>query len=116
MPVTLRKRKTPPPQPERATKKKGGPKAAVSKAKDAVKEKLSNKPKPKETAPAVPATAASPTPATGPSVGDVITLAGFGGEVETNDGKKTTLEELVKESKNGVVLFTYPKASTPGCQ
>ncbi|KAH6652928.1 thioredoxin-like protein, partial [Truncatella angustata] len=31
------------------------------------------------------------------------------------DGKKTTLKELVDESKSGVVLFTYPKASTPGC-
>ncbi|EEY14508.1 peroxiredoxin DOT5 [Verticillium alfalfae VaMs.102] len=40
---------------------------------------------------------------------------GFGGEIETNDGKKTTLKALVDESKAGVVLFTYPKASTPGC-
>ncbi|EME44348.1 hypothetical protein DOTSEDRAFT_71998 [Dothistroma septosporum NZE10] len=50
-----------------------------------------------------------------PKVGDSITLDGFGGEIETNDGEKTTLAKLVSESKSGVVLFTYPKASTPGC-
>lgn len=49
-------------------------------------------------------------------VGDVVDLDGFGGEIETNDGDKTTLKALVDESKSGVVLFTYPKASTPGCK
>ncbi|KAF4975524.1 hypothetical protein FZEAL_7710 [Fusarium zealandicum] len=48
-------------------------------------------------------------------VGDVVDLGDFGGEIETNDGDKTTLKKLVDESKAGVVLFTYPKASTPGC-
>ena len=51
-----------------------------------------------------------------PSVGDTITLDGFGGEVETNDEEKVTLSKLVDDSKSGVVLFTYPKASTPGCE
>ena len=50
------------------------------------------------------------------SIGENITLEGFGGEIETNDGEKTTLKKLVEESKGGVVLFTYPKASTPGCK
>ncbi|KAL4896326.1 thioredoxin-like protein [Aspergillus ambiguus] len=50
-----------------------------------------------------------------PKVGDTISLDGFGGEIETNDGTKTTLKTLVEESKSGVVLFTYPRASTPGC-
>ena len=50
-----------------------------------------------------------------PKVGDKIDLESFGGEIETNDGVKTTLAKLVGESKSGVVLFTYPKASTPGC-
>ncbi|MCJ1473059.1 hypothetical protein MMC13_001708 [Lambiella insularis] len=48
------------------------------------------------------------------SVGSSITLDGFGGEIETNDGEKTSLKKLVEESQGGVVLFTYPKASTPG--
>lgn len=48
-------------------------------------------------------------------VGDVIDLEGFGGEIESNDGEKTTLKSLVDASGSGVVLFTYPKASTPGC-
>lgn len=51
-----------------------------------------------------------------PNVGDTIALDGFGGEIETNDGTKTNLKELVATSKSGVVLFTYPKASTPGCK
>ncbi|KAL8727394.1 MAG: hypothetical protein Q9166_006066 [cf. Caloplaca sp. 2 TL-2023] len=50
-----------------------------------------------------------------PVVGDSINLKGFGGEIETQDGEKTNLKKLVDQSKNGVVLFTYPKASTPGC-
>lgn len=49
-------------------------------------------------------------------VGDVINLEGFGGEIVTNDGTSTSLKKLVDESKAGVVLFTYPKASTPGCK
>ncbi|RHZ56774.1 thioredoxin peroxidase DOT5 [Aspergillus thermomutatus] len=50
-----------------------------------------------------------------PTVGDTIDLDGFGGEVELNDGMKTTLKHLVETSKSGIVLFTYPRASTPGC-
>lgn len=50
------------------------------------------------------------------AVGDTVTINGFGGEVETHDGEKVTLKKLVDESKSGVVLFTYPKASTPGCR
>ncbi|KAK5708908.1 thioredoxin peroxidase dot5 [Elasticomyces elasticus] len=50
-----------------------------------------------------------------PTAGQSITLEGFGGEVETSEGEKTTLAKLVRECKAGVVLFTYPKASTPSC-
>jgi peroxiredoxin Q/BCP len=49
------------------------------------------------------------------TVGDYITLADFGGEIETQDGEKTSLQKLVEKSEKGVVLFTYPRASTPGC-
>ncbi len=51
-----------------------------------------------------------------PTVGDVIALEGFGGEIKTHEGNVTTLKALVDESNGGVVLFTYPKASTPGCK
>lgn len=51
-----------------------------------------------------------------PSVGDTIALGSFGGEIETHNGEKVTLAKLVEDSKAGVVLFTYPKASTPGCK
>ena len=50
------------------------------------------------------------------AVGDTITIDGFGGQVETNDGQKVTLKRLLDESKSGVVLFTYPRASTPSCK
>lgn len=50
-----------------------------------------------------------------PSVNDVLDLDNFGGEIESNDGTKTTLKKLIEKSKSGVILFTYPRASTPGC-
>ena len=49
------------------------------------------------------------------SVGDIIPIDGFGGEIETHEGERVTLKSLVEESQSGVVLFTYPRASTPGC-
>ncbi|KAF1990956.1 AhpC-TSA-domain-containing protein [Aulographum hederae CBS 113979] len=61
------------------------------------------------------AVAGDDTSGVGNKTGDAVDLAGFGGEVETHDGKKVTLKQLVEESEAGVVLFTYPKASTPGC-
>jgi peroxiredoxin Q/BCP len=107
MPPELRKRKAPAAEPVSAppAKKKG----AVAKVVEKVKEVVKGSPK-----------AASKTNgASGASkvvVGDVISLEGFGGEIETNDGVKTSLQKLIDESKSGVVLFTYPKASTPGCE
>ncbi len=49
------------------------------------------------------------------AVGQTIALEGFGGELETHTGDKVTLSRLLEQSQSGVVLFTYPKASTPGC-
>lgn len=89
--VELRKRKAPAPAP-----------VAVKKSKPA--------PKPKE------ADTKNQTSAqTVPQVDDLLDLEGFGGEIETNDGTKTSLKKLVDDSTSGVILFTYPKASTPGC-
>ena len=50
------------------------------------------------------------------TTGGIIDLEGFGGEIQTQDGAKTTLKKLVDDARTGVVLFTYPKASTPGCR
>ncbi|KAL1863942.1 hypothetical protein VTK73DRAFT_6321 [Phialemonium thermophilum] len=108
MPVELRKRKAPPPPPEPPAKKVA--KAAKSVAARGKAVAGAAKPAPKANGSSAPAKTAAK-----PAVGDVLALDGFGGEVETNDGKKTTLKALVDESKAGVVLFTYPKASTPGC-
>jgi hypothetical protein len=132
MPVELRKRKAhqlPAATPEPKKSTNGKVKKVVDKVKKAVKptkeKEAAEEPKAeedeKEDKVAAPEEIKEPAaaPAAGKTkakAGDVITLEGFGGEIETNDGKKTTLKELVDESKAGVVLFTYPKASTPGCK
>ncbi|KAI0134430.1 thioredoxin-like protein [Xylariales sp. AK1849] len=105
MPVELRKRKAPAPVPERPAKKPSKVAKAVSK----VKEVVTGKPDTSGASNGTKKTTKAPL------VGETISLEDFGGEVETNDGKKTTLRALVEESTSGVVLFTYPKASTPGC-
>jgi peroxiredoxin Q/BCP len=134
----LRKRKAPAPAPEPPAKKTT--KAKVAKAATKVKEAVTGK-KATKAAPAAKskaktngsAAAADPAPvdvlvdapvdapvvaksAGKPNVGDMIDLEDFGGEIETNEGEQTTLKALVDASKAGVVLFTYPKASTPGCK
>lgn len=119
MPVELRKRKEAPPAPAPPAKKKAptkGKKAeteptVVEKVQDVVTEKVEAVKK----AVVGKSNGASAASGGAPKVGDTIDLASFGGEIETNDGDKTTLAKLVEESKGGVVLFTYPKASTPGC-
>ncbi|KAM3072303.1 thioredoxin peroxidase dot5 [Clarireedia jacksonii] len=128
MPVTLRKRpaKEPPAAtPAPPAKKKGTVAKAVAKVKDTVKKAepkaAKGKAKSEPAAPTAPAEPPAPKvngakkAPTKVAVGDIIDLEGFGGEIETNDGEKTTLKKLVDDSKSGVVLFTYPKASTPGC-
>lgn len=139
--VELRKRKTPPSAPVRPAKKAApkGKKAAsgkttvekateaVTEAAEAVTETVA--PIINDTVDAVkeavadttnggakPTTATTTSTGGTPKVGNTIDLSNFGGEIETHDGKRTTLAKLVEESKGGVVLFTYPKASTPGCE
>ncbi|CAK7200984.1 thioredoxin peroxidase dot5 [Sporothrix eucalyptigena] len=113
MPMELRKRKAPeaPPAPVKKAAKSKAEKAEKPKAE---KEKT-EKPAPKKAAPAKKPKDTSAPPPPFPEVGSTIDLEGFGGSVQTNDGTTTTLKELVEASKAGVVLFTYPKASTPGC-
>lgn len=134
--VELRKRKTPPPAPVRPAKKASAPKSkkaakdktvveqateAVTEAAGVVADAVTDAVEAAKEAVADATNGDSKTAAAGastsgpPKVGDTIDLASFGGEVETHDGQKTTLAKLVEESKSGVVLFTYPKASTPGC-
>ena len=98
--VELRKRKAPaqPPAPEKKTKNEQGPPTEKKQSKKATD----------------PTTEAPSKEI--PNAGDTVSLNGFGGEIETNEGTKTTLEALLDASKSGVVLFTYPKASTPGCK
>ncbi|KAI9811641.1 MAG: hypothetical protein M1827_005390 [Pycnora praestabilis] len=105
--VELRKRKEPASAPSQELPTKKGSKAekaTASKARDVTNSNGG------------PSKADDASTSVGkPAVGDSITLDGFGGEIETNDSEKVTLKKLVGDSKGGVVLFTYPKASTPGC-
>jgi peroxiredoxin Q/BCP len=103
MPVELRKRKAVEAAPAPPAKKK----SSVSKAVEKVKAVVTGSPQASKTNGASSATKVA--------VGDTIDLENFGGEVETHDGVKTSLKALVDDSKGGVVLFTYPAASTPGC-
>ncbi|KAL5612228.1 hypothetical protein BROUX41_000232 [Berkeleyomyces rouxiae] len=112
MPVELRKRKAPtvpapPPPAKRASRAKKEAPPAVEPVKRALpRNGATIKSAPKPTASAAKAAA---------SVGDIISLADFGGEVQTQDDETVTLKSLLTQSKTGVVLFTYPRASTPGC-
>jgi len=127
--VELRKRKTPPPAPEpkqqkaRKTKAKatgnGGKPAPVEPVAESstTAPVEDEKPATNEPAAAEPATKEPAKEKHEPSsAGEKIDLDGFGGEITTNDGDKTNLKSLVEDSEAGVVLFTYPKASTPGCR
>ena len=97
--VELRKRKAAPEAPAPPLKKSNSTKAAST--------------KPKLPDAKVPSNGKN---SSGITVGQQISLDSFGGEVETNEGEKTSLKKLVGSSSRGVVLFTYPKASTPGCR
>jgi peroxiredoxin Q/BCP len=109
MPVELRKRKAVEPAPAPAPAKKRNP---VAKVAAKVKEALTPK---KSAAPKANGSLSAPAASAKVAVGDTVDIGSFGGEIETNDGVKTSLKKLLEESKAGVVLFTYPKASTPGC-
>ncbi|KAH7261953.1 thioredoxin-like protein [Fusarium tricinctum] len=133
MPVELRKRKAPAAPPPPPVKRKASAKnvKAAAKVKEAatkvaekeepekaeeLKEETKEEKKTEEEPKAEEPKAQESKKSGGKlEVGDVVDLDDFGGEIETNDGEKTTLKKLVDESKSGVVLFTYPKASTPGC-
>lgn len=105
------------PKPTKTTKAtKAEPAASKTNGSKAV---APAKEQPVEEPVAAPAPVEAPVVPKGPTkvvIGATIDLEGFGGEIETNNGEKTTLKKLVDESKNGVVIFTYPKASTPGCK
>ena len=106
--VQLRKRKTPP--PETAT----APALKKTASKSSVKSNASAK-----GAAADPNNTASANGSAGSGkiqVGQTIDLERFGGEVETHEGVKVTLKGLIDEAKGDVVVFTYPKASSPGCR
>ncbi|EEH38853.2 hypothetical protein PAAG_08580 [Paracoccidioides lutzii Pb01] len=61
------------------------------------------------------ATAVTPSQRKVLKVGDTINLDEIGVNILTHDGTSTTLKFLIEQSTSGVVLFTYPRASTPGC-
>lgn len=129
MPVELRKR-PPPKEPAAAPPAaKRGSGSTVKKLADKAKAVVTGSKKSTESEPAPEAAGAAETanPAESNtngsakgsgklSVGEKIELEGFGGTVQTHDGTDVTVKELVDKSGAGIVIFTYPKASTPGCE
>ncbi|KAI1931940.1 thioredoxin peroxidase dot5 [Ophidiomyces ophidiicola] len=105
MPMELRKRKAPTEPKDAPVAKKKVTKVAASKAKA---------PKPKATSKELKKNATSSAPEV-PTVGTVLDLEQYQDEIQLQDGTQSSLKALIESSENGVVLFTYPKASTPGC-
>lgn len=142
MPVELRKR--PPPKepaapPPAAKRTSSTAKKLADKAKAAVSSKTKKNgtaadeapaPAPAVEAAAVPAVTVTETPAVNGNsaptsngavakaigVGQTLELDGFGGTVQTHDGADVTFKDLLDKSGAGIVIFTYPRASTPGCK
>jgi peroxiredoxin Q/BCP len=115
--VELRKRPAPAPATEPA-KKKAAPRSNAKKDDAKTAEVVAEEQPAATDIAAKEATTESKVkkssgPASPPKKGDKIDLDAFGGEIETSSEQKVTLASLVEDSKKGVVLFTYPKASTP---
>jgi thioredoxin-dependent peroxiredoxin len=110
--VELRKRKQPAQEPPPAKKRAAPPKKQAAKDKpstrDQDQDQAGSKSEDSKLAPSHLLGGDGHKPEA-PVVGDTLKLDSFGGELETNDGTKVTLKELVDQSKAGVVLFTYPK-------
>ncbi|KAJ9498025.1 thioredoxin peroxidase dot5 [Exophiala xenobiotica] len=128
MPVELRKRPAPkePATAPPPTKRGSGAGNTVERLAEKAKAAVTNKATKDDSAPTAAAeapitAAAEPKPngtaSTGGKigVGEKIALDGFGGTLQTNDGQDVTLKDLLDKSLAGIVVFTYPKASTPGC-
>ena len=85
-----------------------------------------NRGKPSSAIPSASAqqTASTPTLASAPSstkelaAGDVVDFNSDIGSIEvtTGEGESVTLKTLHEQSDGGIIIFTYPKASTPGCE
>jgi len=126
MPVELRKRPPPKETATPAPTAKRGSGSTVKKLADKAKEAILPTKAGKKngvTADAAPAVESETKATNGTSsgaskiaVGETVNLEGFGGTVQTHDGKDVTLKALVDKSGAGVVIFTYPRASTPGCK
>ncbi|KAM5449628.1 thioredoxin peroxidase dot5 [Microsporum audouinii] len=119
----LRKRKAPAPAPVAEPKAKRGTKAGAKaepkkepkKAPKEEKKAAEPEPEAKVEAEKVEEVEDNKPASLVPEEGDVLDLSLFEDEIELNDGTKTSFKALLEESKDGVAVFTYPKASTPGC-
>ncbi|KAK2861294.1 hypothetical protein FQN49_004348 [Arthroderma sp. PD_2] len=121
----LRKRKAPAPAPVSEPKAKRGAKAsAKAEPKKAAKKEVKAPKKEEKKAAAVEADVEAEAEEAKvedksashvPEEGDMLDISLFEDEIELNDGTKTSFKTLLEESKAGIAVFTYPKASTPGC-
>ncbi|KAL9060628.1 MAG: hypothetical protein Q9162_000579 [Coniocarpon cinnabarinum] len=113
----LRKRKDPPPAPAQTKSKPAAKKRATSKS-------ASSTPAPaKPTSDSKPAKASSssgaksPKSTSQPEAGDQLVVEELRDlTVQDHDGEETSLPDIFdKNGGKSIAIFTYPKASTPGC-
>ncbi|KAK2750631.1 hypothetical protein FQN57_002702 [Myotisia sp. PD_48] len=116
MVVELRKRK-PRAVPVEAPAPKKRARTTTKKAATAPKEKkeVESKAKEVEEDNATAAVTPNDNKRATPEQDDVLDLSLYEDEIQLEDGTTTSFKALVDESKSGVIVFTYPKASTPGC-
>src|ERR1700733_8783427 len=109
MPVQLRERKRVPAAtaPLPPPKKRKPTKSSEAKAVDQKPQAKDDEPGPVEKEPEAPESSEKQEALSKTleplAVGDSVSLDGFGGEIETNDGQKTTLADLAAKSKSGGV-------------
>lgn len=111
MPVELRKRSAPEPAPPAAKRGK------VDKSK-----KPTSKPKVQSPAPPEPpADPSSEEKSAKKSTNPQLSASSIGQKftsstpLTTHKSDQTTISDLLAKSDKGIVIFTYPRASTPGC-
>jgi len=115
--VELRKRKEPEaPVPPPLAKRNSGSGSKIKKLADKAKASvIGGDAKPAESSPLAATTNGSSKAERLSDGYEIEDLEAFGGQLETHDGSKVSVKELLEKSGAGIVLFTYPKASTPGC-
>ncbi|KAI5857122.1 thioredoxin-like protein, partial [Tricharina praecox] len=106
----------PPPQPPPPTNQQKAVAAVVpASVAPATEEKPATADEEPAAAAVAPATSAAAAPAAVAELNEGDSIPDDLPEIQTHTGETTTISALVAASEKGIVIFAYPKASTPGC-